>query len=96
MVWKNPEETNILKRLQCCVLKMPKKGKIQLRQLGNLLCSLPHLQLVTLIVVQDIFMSRFFDAKEHVNESKSNRKRKTNLPPPPPVREVMIMLIKSF
>lgn len=82
--------------LQCCVLKTPKKGKIQLHQLGNLLCSLPHLQLVTPIIVQDIFMNRFFDAKEHVNKSKSNRKHKTNLPPPPPIREVMIMLIKSF
>ena len=82
--------------LQCCVLKTPKKGKIQLRELGNPLCSLPHLQLGTLIVVQDIFMNRFFDAEEHVNKSKSNRKCKTNLPPPPPGREVMIMLIKSF
>ena len=96
MVWKNPEETNILKMLQCCVLKTPKKGKIQLRQPGNSLCSLPYLQLVTLIIVQDIFMNRFFDAKEHVNKSESNRKHKTDLPPPPSIREVTIMLIKSF
>lgn len=41
-------------------------------------------------------MNRFFDAKEHVNKSESNRKHKTDLPLPPSIREVTIMLIKSF
>lgn len=41
-------------------------------------------------------MNRFFDAKEHVNKSESNRKHKTDLRLPPSIREVTIMLIKSF
>lgn len=90
MVQKTPEETNVLEMLQFCVLRMQKDGKIY--QLGNLLCSLPHLQLITLIIVQDIFRNRFFDAKEHVNIVRATG----NIKLIRTIREVMIMFIKSF
>lgn len=86
MAWKSPEKNKCTYILQLCASRKRKDGKISsFYQLGNLLCSLPHLKLITLIIVQDIFIKGLFDAKEHVSRMRATG----NIKLIPIIREVI-------